>query len=249
MVATKNESPDKIQKSNLKILKAHINGIRSKIKPNLNHGTIYAGKFVRFGLLSETEKILPKGDRNHLMNEMKDVWKILKSINKRSIAAKGTLLYDTLEEVLTDIKAPVLTCPDTGKKEKFGNFYECAKIATNPKTSKVILNTMIPAAETNNIWKQLSGIYVGNAKGDLKIIEGVDENLNALGDEKIMISTELERALKNPDFSEDTKKKLRRLFDKYKSQLPDSKHAVGAELKSVKKRLKKDAKILTKAPK
>lgn len=239
-------TPIKTQDLNFRKLKNHIARNGNKIKPAVGLGTIYAGKFMPWDLASKTEVILPIGNKNELMRELEGVWAVVGRINNYHIKKNGKIRFDTIEHVLTNISAPILTYPDTGEPTKFSNLWICAMQMTNLDKRKAQVTPIVTEANRRKVWKQLSGTYVYNAEGDLNVLEGLSDNHTALGKDKDFIAVELAKALKNPNFTDDTKKKIIALVKKYQKIIPDSQHSLAKELDDARSSLKKEAKNASK---
>lgn len=231
----------KIQKENWSALIGHINKNKNKIAPNLNLGTLYAGKTNGIDLKSEIERILPIGKKNRAFDggieefELVPVWKSIERANERSIAESGSLEYDTLAEVIKDLGAPKLHDPSDGTKMSFRHLYECVDLVVTDKLNP----PMILKENQKRLWTKLSTIYASNCKGAVTVIEGVLENYADLDADRDMIRTELETAMKNNGIDAADNKKIIDLVEKYFDKIPSSNSKLRKDLEKAKKELAK----------
>ncbi|WP_108837435.1 hypothetical protein [Tateyamaria sp. Alg231-49] len=246
---------NRIQKSNWEKLKKHIKRASANIKPEADLGTMYAGNFVGWDIIRDVEKILPAGEMNDL--NLQPLYKVIQQANRREIRSTGKLRFDTIVDVLEDMRAPVLICPDYREKVKFRHLAECAfqagkvvPVGTNKKASENGgLNGLLPTKHARILWDFLSTIYVGNAEGEIKILEGVSDDHTKLGRDKVMIRTELEKALKNSKLDEKTLQKLRYMVEKYADALSKKTDPATRRLEQLLVSMKKHAKPIKRAPK
>lgn len=231
----------KVQKENWSTLIGHITRNKSRISPGFNLGTLYAGKTNGINLKSEIERVLPIGEKNKPLEgglrkfELIPVWKSIERANNRSIAANGTLKYDTLADVIKDLPAPILRDPSDGSQMTFKHLYECVDLVVRDK-----LNPPIVAKENQKrLWTELSTIYAGNCKGAVTLIEGILDGYAKLDADRDMIRTELETAMKSHKIDSSSKKKAIDLVEKYFEKIPGSGTGLRRDLEKAKKELSK----------
>lgn len=229
----------RIQNGNWSTLIGHITKNKSKISPSLNLGTLYAGKTNGINLKSEIERVLPIGEKNKPLEgglsrfELIPVWKCIERANNRSIAANGTLKYDTLADVLKDLPAPILRDPSDGAQMTFKHLYECVDLVAQDRLDPPI----VTKENQKGLWTELSRIYAGNCKGAVTLIEGVLDGYARLDADRDMIRTELEAVMKSHKVDPSSKKRAMDLVEKYFDKIPSSGSGLRKDLEKAKKEL------------
>lgn len=187
-----------VTKINAKNFGLWLNKNRTRIKAGVNKSIFYAG--------GEYDIDLKKFEKELRTTNTK-IWETIKKLQSVK-AGDLPFEYQTLEDVLKKTRShPVLV--DRNEVEKtFAHMYEymdCLK--EFPK--------WFPKKTVDGFWSDLSKAYAENAKGELKILDGVDENYRMLGSKRVLLETELLALLKNKGLSEEARTVLNSKVGKY----------------------------------
>lgn len=149
-----------------------------------------------------SQEVLEKFLRNTKM------WQVLKGLAERDKKRKLDVAYQTLEDVLQNMRShPVFKDRDQVETD-FANMYEyMTELEKLPK--------LFPKSEIRKGWETLSSHYAANAEGDIAFFDGVTADYKALNADFIFVEHELEALLSNACLSDASKKILDEKIGKY----------------------------------
>ena len=224
-----------VRSVNIKSIRQWIESNKALIKAKPGKTVGYGGRDYDLDLeeLAELEKKATPPDR--MVYRGTPIYKILKMTKPRA-DLKLPADFQTLETVLKSIRRhPKIVTRDRKEIGPYANAYEFF-------TSMKDFAKLVPGTASVECDKLLSEIYMHNAQGDIRILDGASDGYEKLGRDKILINTELIALLKSADkLSLEGKKELLRVISKYRAEL----ETVSKQFTQMKLQLVKDVKVLT----
>ncbi len=222
-----------VQSINFKSVRSWIKTNASKVKAKHNKTLLYSG---RDDVLEELKgldgKIIDVNDRETFMGT--PMYKRIEKIRRHRAKYDLPLDFETINDVLKRLKSPGIIDKDRIEIH-YVNAEECFQdLKKKPN--------LFPKPVVDKVWSLLSELIASNATGDMKIMDGAADDYGRLREDKVFISKELPKLLKNRNLSAKTIKELKKLFGKYGSHF-DRRYTklikeIGNEKKILKGKLK-----------
>ena len=214
-------SENAVLTTNAKAMKRWIKSNSSLVKPKANKAIFYTGNSIRL-LTKKVEKELQieqrikiaasPEEKRALQREKKELqagfFKVVKGAQAAVARLKLPMEFDDIDAVLKRIKKhPPFIDRDQNQIE-FSDMYDYAhSVGTIPK--------LFPKKEIKFMWSELSEAFAKNAEGDIRVLEGVEDDFRTAGGTKDFVKRELPTLIKSRKLSDDSQKTLQRIVGKY----------------------------------
>lgn len=214
-------SENYVLSANAKAMKRWIKSNSKLVKPKANKAVFYTGNSIRL-LTKKVEKELQLEQRiraakdpeekRALCREKKELkagfFKVIQGAQAAVARLKLPMEFDDIDSVLKRIgKHPLFVDRDQNEID-FGTMYEYAHgVGSRPK--------LFPKKEIQYMWSELSVAFATNAEGDIRILEGVEDDFRTAGGTKDFVKRELPSLIKSRKLSEESQETLQRIVGKY----------------------------------
>lgn len=221
MAYKKAKSPAEVQKVNTKAFKTWATKNSGLIKAKPGKTVFYTGNHIEL-MIKKIEKIhnaqtvTIKGEtakaKKERLKEAKElktgVWKALEDAQKGVGKVAVPKDFEDINTVLRRIKShPPLI-------DRNGNEKQCAHMGEYMDEIKR-LSDLFPKSEVSKAWSLLSQCFAKNAEGQIKVLDGVEQDFRNVGGHKDFVKHEIPALLKNTSLSKETRAELEALAGKY----------------------------------
>jgi len=183
-------SEGEVHSINLLSIRRWIESNKERIKAKPNQTVLYSGRIYDLDVLH----LLSKEDRDLFKGT--PIWMSIEKHRKLHKDRNIPFDFQTLEQVLKSIRDHPTLIDKDRLEQHFSSAYEFF-------TSIMDKTSLLPNAKAVDraCWDRLSELFASNARGDIRILDGLADDFGELEKHKVLLRKELDALLKNTQLS------------------------------------------------